>query len=173
LKLRDLGITKKQSSRWQRLAAIPDDRFSKYVAASNRLGEEITAAGLLRLHREVGRRDSSADCPHRGKAREVKGEAAPGGKETPDPSSWACETIAGHIDCGMQCLFCRPATVHEVVEIVEELKDHRTLLAELLQQAPNDPPKDYSKPNGRMVHRYLSEIATLLDRLEQVLAVDR
>ena len=48
--LDSLGVTKSQSSRWQRIADIPSKRFENYLteAKSATDGEEITTAGLLR-----------------------------------------------------------------------------------------------------------------------------
>ena len=44
-----LGITKAQSSRWQRAATVPDDAFDKYLADADTLGKEITTSGVLKL----------------------------------------------------------------------------------------------------------------------------
>lgn len=52
LVLRDLGITQNQSTRWQKEALIPDERFEEYVNGSMLVGREITASGLLRLATE-------------------------------------------------------------------------------------------------------------------------
>jgi hypothetical protein len=54
VKLSDLGIDHNQSARWQREAAVPDDVFEKYIAATKRAGKEITARELLRLERTSG-----------------------------------------------------------------------------------------------------------------------
>jgi N6-adenosine-specific RNA methylase IME4 len=44
-----LGITKIQSSRWQRAAVVPEERFAAYVEQANETGREITTSGLLKL----------------------------------------------------------------------------------------------------------------------------
>jgi N6-adenosine-specific RNA methylase IME4 len=44
-----LGITGKQSSRWQRAAVVPEESFRAYVEEANQSGKEITTAGLLKL----------------------------------------------------------------------------------------------------------------------------
>ena len=46
--LDDLGVSRNESHRWQRLAAIPDEQFEEHIA-EKRDSEEITTAGLLRL----------------------------------------------------------------------------------------------------------------------------
>ena len=47
--LRELGITKMESSRWQRLASIPEPEFEKFLADAKRDGGEITRENALRL----------------------------------------------------------------------------------------------------------------------------
>lgn len=51
LKLEELGITRDQSRRWQRIAAVPESVFLKYMKAMNEHDHEITSAGLLRTAR--------------------------------------------------------------------------------------------------------------------------
>jgi hypothetical protein len=46
--LAELGITKAQSRRWQRLAKIPDEVFEQYLHVTKAAGKEVTEAGLLR-----------------------------------------------------------------------------------------------------------------------------
>ena len=54
--LDDYGVNKNQSSRWQRLAEIPDAQFESYLEEVHQAGdEEITVSGLLRA---AGRRHS-------------------------------------------------------------------------------------------------------------------
>ena len=47
--LDDLGITKDQSSRWQKMAKLPESLFERHVAEVRESGEELTTAGVLRL----------------------------------------------------------------------------------------------------------------------------
>src|SRR5262245_44118354 len=49
--IRDLpeGVGKSQSSRWQKVAALPEEIFEDYLAESRRRGEECTTAGCIRL----------------------------------------------------------------------------------------------------------------------------
>lgn len=49
LPLASIGITKIQSSRWQRAATVPEDAFEKYLADADALGKEITTSGVLKL----------------------------------------------------------------------------------------------------------------------------
>jgi hypothetical protein len=52
--LGDLGITRNESSRWQRVAAIPPDVRAEYVAQARTAGAEVSTAGLLRHRRGKG-----------------------------------------------------------------------------------------------------------------------
>jgi peptidoglycan/xylan/chitin deacetylase (PgdA/CDA1 family) len=47
--LADLGITKNQSSTWQRIAGIPEERFEQHIEETKAAGEELTTASLLRV----------------------------------------------------------------------------------------------------------------------------
>lgn len=47
--LPDLGITKSESSRWQRLAAVPADVRQAYAEEARANDAEVTIAGLLRI----------------------------------------------------------------------------------------------------------------------------
>jgi len=47
--LRDLGITKSDSSRTQRLATLPQEVFDRYLTDNMQAGREPTMAGVLRL----------------------------------------------------------------------------------------------------------------------------
>ncbi len=44
----DLGVNYSDSSRWQRIATIPDERFESHIAERREVGE-LTTAGALRL----------------------------------------------------------------------------------------------------------------------------
>jgi len=48
--LKDMGVTKDQSSHWQRIANIPEEKFEEFIADA----KEITTSGALRI----------ADTPH-------------------------------------------------------------------------------------------------------------
>jgi protein gp37 len=48
--LDDLGVTKSDSSRWQRVADVPEPTRRKYVEETKATGGEVTTAGLLREH---------------------------------------------------------------------------------------------------------------------------
>lgn len=45
--LAELGVTKKQSSRWQKLAAVPDEDFERAVTAAKEVAGEVTARAIV------------------------------------------------------------------------------------------------------------------------------
>ena len=46
--LADIGITKNESSRWQKLAAVTDTQFEEAVASAKEVAGEVTTAAMLR-----------------------------------------------------------------------------------------------------------------------------
>jgi hypothetical protein len=50
--LADLGISKNESSRWQKLAAVPEDKFEQAVSAAKEIAGEVTTAAMLRASKE-------------------------------------------------------------------------------------------------------------------------
>lgn len=49
--LDEIGISKTQSSRWQKLAAVPDDQFEQAVTAAKEVAGEVTTAAMLRIEK--------------------------------------------------------------------------------------------------------------------------
>jgi len=79
--LSDMGITKKQSSRWQRAATVPEKAFQEYVDSADVLGKEISTSGLLKL--------ANAHAPKNG-ARQ------------PERTDGTCTELQELIDAGMR-----------------------------------------------------------------------
>lgn len=46
--LADLGIERMQSSRWQMIAGLPEDKFEEHITETKEWGKELTTAGLIR-----------------------------------------------------------------------------------------------------------------------------
>ncbi|MGH7722223.1 MAG: MT-A70 family methyltransferase [Candidatus Dormibacteria bacterium] len=55
--LDDLGITRNDSSRWQAIASLSDERFEGYIAQAQTDGRELTAAGAVAIARTLKLRD--------------------------------------------------------------------------------------------------------------------
>lgn len=47
--LKDIGITKMQSSRWQKESEVSEEKFEKFVAECNEQQKEVTQSGLLSI----------------------------------------------------------------------------------------------------------------------------
>lgn len=62
--LADRGITLMQSSRWQRLARVPESDFEAHVAAVRARGERLTTASAVRLASEQPRSRPEPDDFH-------------------------------------------------------------------------------------------------------------
>ena len=48
-KLNDIGISRDQSSKWQKIASIPEEKFENYIAVE----KELSTAGVLKVERNV------------------------------------------------------------------------------------------------------------------------
>ena len=58
-KLKDLGISYSQSSRWQAIAGIPDQNFEQWMERIKTSGKEITSAEFIRLAKRLTKPDSN------------------------------------------------------------------------------------------------------------------
>lgn len=54
-RLSDLGVTKKQSSDWQRMAMVPDEVFAAHVTDAVATDRPLTTAGVVQVAREIER----------------------------------------------------------------------------------------------------------------------
>jgi len=54
--LNELGISARESHRWQRVARIPGDRFEEHIATCRTKHRELTTAGVMALAADVGGR---------------------------------------------------------------------------------------------------------------------
>ena len=53
--LSDIGVSKKQSHRWQTMAELPEERFEQHIAEIEQKSDELTSIGVLRLARKENR----------------------------------------------------------------------------------------------------------------------
>lgn len=56
--LAELDVHEKESERWQCIAAIPQERFDRFLSEEQAAGHELTTAGAVRLARAIERRDT-------------------------------------------------------------------------------------------------------------------
>lgn len=54
--LKEIGITKTQSSRWQQAASLPEETFEQHIAEKKAKKEELTSAGVRRLVKKERRK---------------------------------------------------------------------------------------------------------------------
>jgi hypothetical protein len=64
--LSDLGITKNESSRWQKLAAVDEEKFEKAVSAAKEVAGEVTTAAMLRIARKENADATPPSKPNNG-----------------------------------------------------------------------------------------------------------
>lgn len=58
--LKEVGITPKQSSRWQSIAAIPEEKFEKTIKETKQSQQELTQRDVLKVAQEI-RKGQAAD----------------------------------------------------------------------------------------------------------------
>lgn len=63
IQLADLGITPDQSSKWQKIATIPEPEFESLISRANATGEELTTAKVLRQVETARRKATPAPEP--------------------------------------------------------------------------------------------------------------
>jgi hypothetical protein len=63
--LAELGISKMQSSRWQAIAAVPDEAFEDHIAGIKESGDELTTAGVFRLAKRQRNQEALATVANR------------------------------------------------------------------------------------------------------------
>jgi N6-adenosine-specific RNA methylase IME4 len=60
-KLSELGITRNQSSRWQKISEIPEESFEDFIETAKSKEKELTSTGALLLARELERQKRIQD----------------------------------------------------------------------------------------------------------------
>jgi 16S rRNA G966 N2-methylase RsmD len=73
--LADLGLSKMQSHRWQTIASMPEDAFEAHIAKTKTRNVELTTASVLRLAKDLVRKEKQQEMAERG-AQEVAATGA-------------------------------------------------------------------------------------------------
>lgn len=137
LNLADLGINQSQSKRWQKEAQVPEFEFERYVKLASQFGEEVTAAGLLRLSRKhtcTSATKHKASC-----LREAPANYA----EQPENSE----------------------SQQQQQELIQELRDHHALLCSLLQPVCDGAIENLLPIHRQALRHYLADTRRLLELL--------
>lgn len=137
LNLADLGINQSQSKRWQKEAKVPESEFERYVKQASQFGEEVTAAGLLRLSRKT-----TCTTPRKRKANCLR-EAHADYADQPEIS----------------------VSQHQQQELIQELSDHHALLCSLLQPVCDGAIENLLSIQRQALRHYLAETDRLLSLL--------
>lgn len=141
LKLDDLGISAQQSHRWQKEATVPETEFERFLRDAEAHGVEVTAAGLLRLARQL----------------EPPSKARPG-----RDARKAKRRNGAHLASPW-----RPTSVAVVRELIRELTNHRGQMSSILGPVCSKAGVEMKLIERRQVLRLLAESESLLLELEQ------
>jgi hypothetical protein len=147
LKLSDLGINSGQSSRWRRVAAVPDPLFERYITAAKDLGRDITSQGLLRLHRI----SENPNGQHSPLANRRNGNSA-------SPFDSVRFQYAG-------CVSDAPTT--SMAESLDEVTNHFDLLTRILKPIYAGEETSIETCERRIAARLVSEIRLILTQLSE------
>lgn len=90
--LSEVGITRMQSSRWQRMAEIPEPEFEEHIARTKAANEELTSASVQRFAKDLERQERRAEILEAAAERPLDPPAPPYGLIYADPP-WRYEHV--------------------------------------------------------------------------------
>lgn len=144
LRLRELGIDKNQSARWQLVATVPESLFRQYVCEVHDSGREISEAGLIRLAKRL--RKTSID---RMVVRSLDERSRVSTTSHLLTMNWtSLENVGSDID--------------SLSEMLTEICNHYELVIELVQDICQEPDGEQESVRCRALNHYLAEIHALL-----------
>ncbi len=138
-RLRDMGIDKNQSARWQLAATVPEPVFRQFVCEHHDAGKEISSAALLRLAKRL-REESVEDLLVR------PGEAV--GVDTSSHLLAVNWTSLDHLGRELEGL----------ADSVREIRSHYRLLMNVMDSICTNAKLTEESTNYRALQRYVVEI---------------